>query len=543
MNPAPHTKPIHCAVRDRAVALVVIAVAVVFSWWNLSPHLGLFHDDGIYAVTAKALAEGRGYRLLSLPTNPVQTKYPPLFPLLLAAVWRLAPAFPQNVIALKLVGVACFAFTLAIAGELFRKVQSFRVWWKEAAFLAVCGFNALSMSLTDFVLSDHAFATFVALAILVHADPPRGGARLRSVVFGALVAVASVMTRQAGVAVLLAGLVWAAMRGRRALAIYGAIAAAYVVASMALRAHAAVVSNPLLTYYTAYELPAMLRLARDVRVAVRIVLDNGAYALGTGATVMFFNVVPGGAFLFGGLTLVGIPRAVRSAGIFLPCFVALYLGQVLLYPFLPGRYLLPLVVPVMLCLMHGMSAVAEGLAPRVGSRDGGAVRVVAHAPLALLVAACLVWTSTYARPSTATSTRVWFGGRTGYGWSGFEETFAWVRSQTASTDIVASAYDPMYFLYTGRVGVRPWFHQPWTYFYPRQKPSPDMGKAQDVQRALDQLGATVLIVDPLDGFVERPAAERLFKDLLALYGTRAVHVFSSSDGLHHVFRISAASDD
>jgi hypothetical protein len=529
-------------VKERALGLLLIAGATAFSWWTLSSHLGLFHDDGIYVVTAKALAEGRGYHILSIPTNPLQTKYPPFFPMLLALVWRIVPAFPENVGALKLVGVACFSTTLVCAGELFRKVPGFRAWWKEAAFLALCAFNALSMSLTDFTLSDHAFAACVAMATLVHCGESQEDTRVRPVVVAALVAVVSMMTRQAGVAVLLAGIVWAAKKGPRSLAIYSAIAAGYLVLSIGLRASSVSASNPLLTYYTAYELPAMVRLALNVPVAARIVLDNTAYALETGATVMFFNAVPGSALIFGVLIALGLQRAVRAAGVFLPCFVVLYVGQVLLYPFVPGRYLLPLVAPVMLCLFHGIDALAAVFAQSVSRHNRDMVRGLAHAPLVLLVLACLTWASMYAKPSTHSSTRIWLGLRAKYGWAGFEETFSWLRSHTDSKDVLATAFDPMYYLYTGRVGVRPWFHQPWTYFYPRNNPSPDLGSAQDVQRALDQLGATLIVVDPLDGFVERAAAEKLIKDLLSLYGPRAVHVFSSSDGFHQVFRVVSASD-
>ncbi len=60
------------------------------------PQLGLYHDDSIYWVTAKALASGGGYRIASLPRQPWQTKYPPLFPALLAFVWKLSPDFPAN---------------------------------------------------------------------------------------------------------------------------------------------------------------------------------------------------------------------------------------------------------------------------------------------------------------------------------------------------------------------------------------------------------------------------------------------------------------
>lgn len=61
-----------------------------------NPHLGFYHDDGLYWVAAKSIAEGSGYRITSLPGEPHQTKYPPLFPLLLAAAWKMNPDFPAN---------------------------------------------------------------------------------------------------------------------------------------------------------------------------------------------------------------------------------------------------------------------------------------------------------------------------------------------------------------------------------------------------------------------------------------------------------------
>jgi len=77
---------------------------------------GVFHDDGIYLSTAKALAEGQGYRLINLPHAPFQTKYPPLYPALLAILWKLYPTFPDNLVLLQfitllsgaaMVGLAC----------------------------------------------------------------------------------------------------------------------------------------------------------------------------------------------------------------------------------------------------------------------------------------------------------------------------------------------------------------------------------------------------------------------------------------------------
>ncbi|MGH7811095.1 MAG: hypothetical protein ACREP5_12535, partial [Candidatus Binatia bacterium] len=48
-------------------------------WGANKAILGLFHDDGIYAVVGKSLAQGDGYRILSLPAAPAQTKYPFLY--------------------------------------------------------------------------------------------------------------------------------------------------------------------------------------------------------------------------------------------------------------------------------------------------------------------------------------------------------------------------------------------------------------------------------------------------------------------------------
>jgi hypothetical protein len=60
------------------------------------PRFGDLHDDSLYYVSAKSLADGGGYRIESLPGEPSQTKYPPLYPLLLSIAWRIDPQFPHN---------------------------------------------------------------------------------------------------------------------------------------------------------------------------------------------------------------------------------------------------------------------------------------------------------------------------------------------------------------------------------------------------------------------------------------------------------------
>ena len=62
------------------IFLLALVPAARFAWTSRDlPHLGLHDDDGIYWVGAKSLAQGSGYRILSLPDQSFQAKYPPLF--------------------------------------------------------------------------------------------------------------------------------------------------------------------------------------------------------------------------------------------------------------------------------------------------------------------------------------------------------------------------------------------------------------------------------------------------------------------------------
>lgn len=80
-----------------AVLLAALAPSAYLAWsLRTMPHLGYYHDDSLYWVSARSLATHHGYRIESLPGQPYQTKYPPLYPVSLALVWKLNPNFPDN---------------------------------------------------------------------------------------------------------------------------------------------------------------------------------------------------------------------------------------------------------------------------------------------------------------------------------------------------------------------------------------------------------------------------------------------------------------
>ena len=77
--------------------IVLLTPSVWFAWRNREiPQLGEGHDDAIYHIVSRAVANGEGYRITSLPAAPFETKYPPLLIWMLAMIWRIDPRFPEN---------------------------------------------------------------------------------------------------------------------------------------------------------------------------------------------------------------------------------------------------------------------------------------------------------------------------------------------------------------------------------------------------------------------------------------------------------------
>jgi hypothetical protein len=114
-----------------AISVFILALAPsAYLAWTLRDmgHLGYYHDDSLYWVSAKSLADGNGYRIASLPGQPYQTKYPPLYALLLAGVWHLNPQFPSNLPLATLVTWSLLPLYLLAVWIFFRECQfSWRV--------------------------------------------------------------------------------------------------------------------------------------------------------------------------------------------------------------------------------------------------------------------------------------------------------------------------------------------------------------------------------------------------------------------------------
>src|SRR6266516_3388177 len=109
--------------RSLLIFMLLLVPSLTFLWRNRDmPEFGYLHDDGIQYLSAQSIAQGNGYRISSLPENPAQTKFPPLYPLYLSLVWRLNPNFPSNLQQASLFCWATFVVVLALSWVLYKRL-------------------------------------------------------------------------------------------------------------------------------------------------------------------------------------------------------------------------------------------------------------------------------------------------------------------------------------------------------------------------------------------------------------------------------------
>ena len=181
---------------------------------------GLFEDDSIYFSSAKALAQGQGYVLPSVPGTPPATKYPILYPLILSLVWRWNPSFPANLSEAVAVTVT-FGIAYVIAGFFFLRRLQFFNDLETLCLTAFCALHPLVLFLSGNILSDLPFAALALLAMVLANESLNRNAVYRVVALCGVVAGLSMMMRIFGLAVvagiLVAGL---AMRAWKKMAIF-----------------------------------------------------------------------------------------------------------------------------------------------------------------------------------------------------------------------------------------------------------------------------------------------------------------------------------
>ncbi len=497
---------------DISLAASLALLAMLCAWLVMAPGVcGLFHDDGIYVCTAKALAEGNGYRLIHLPGAPAQTKYPILWPAILAPLWAAAP-YPTNVVLMQCLSLLC-------AGALSASAYLYLVRWGYAGRGAAFGAGVIAATSATFafyggaVLTEMPFglACVAALWMLEAAlreEPPWW----KQALLGVTLALPFLL-RGAGAPFLPAGLALLWWHGRPLR--WAAAAAAFAVLPWALWVVPSLGAwgrDPAQGYYTDY-----LGWWGEGAGLLRIIQHNAIYATG-GA---FGQALDGadsstkwmglktpwlyGQLLLGAVVWVEAARLLAN-GRALAWMLAAYLALVLAWPWPSGRFMTPL-WPILIALA------LRRLGEVIPSAWAGVVLV------ALLVALNGVHLGRQAVLNRATGMPNALDDPEPASREAYREVFDWLRANTAPEDVIGCVLDPVVYLETGRLSFRPFIQRPPAKFYDQPARPPDPA---ELDRLLTANKARWLVDLPESRF---NGEKDLHPEIAALDGKRLRLVF------------------
>ena len=524
-----------------AAVFIGLLLAVAAFWGAKRDAFGLFHDDGVYTVVAKSLAQGDGYRIISLPGAPAQTKYPFLYSFLLSWFWRAAPDFPANIVALKALNIAVLLGIFFLAAGFYRRYFP-RSGFGALVFALLVAANPIVFTFTDFVLSDLLFVFFALAALVICAEESESSVSFARVALLGTVVGLACLTRLAAAPLVLAGAVYSLQRlGWRGGCGFLLIVALFLAPWFLWVSRAALpADDSLYAYYAFYTLGKtdVGDFGAWLGAHAAIALANARYLADTFELLYLIPLFPALGPVLIALTAVGMFVSFRRAEAAHWSFFLSSIALLLFWPFHPGRYAAPVVPLLILFVFRGMKALDRWVDAWAGESALALAAKLVWLPALLIFILNGVWLSGYLLIHDEKTTRSVFASRLPFAWSGFEETFAWVRAHAPADAVLATAYDPMYYLYTGRRAIRPALHHPDTYFYPYGSAQPDVGSVKEIQPQLEKLRVNFLIIDPLEGYAEGKATLRLFDALVAAYGERASLVFTSSDGQHKIYTLA-----
>jgi len=378
-----------------AAGLLVLAAAYMsYAVVHAPRTIGTYQDDGIYLVTAKSLAEGKGYRHLELPGEPYQTKYPILYPLLVSLIWRVWPQFPDNIAGIQVANVLLWSVGSWLAYRLMRQVWQLPGWLAAAGPLLALA-NPTTAGLFQTAMAECLYLPLsMAALLLAHSTVSTGPAGQsgrwlpgRAILFG-LMAGGAYLTRLIGITVAAAAVVSLMLARRWKAAAASAICVLLVASGWQLwcgYATAANRTNPAIEAFR-YDLDYSAWRPRDPASLVRIVPHNAAamaLALLTQLTPIpnnWLTRAPGGGLAGGwrlyslmliSLVLVGVGLAGtwQRAWPILHLYLVIYIGLVLLWPFRPWRFLLPILPLLTGAGLAGAYLVVVLLVEAIAGRD------------------------------------------------------------------------------------------------------------------------------------------------------------------------------
>ena len=477
-TPATAAAPTTADVR-RLLPVIVGALAALVGILAIAPHpVGVFHDDGMYLVLAKSLAQGDGYRFINLPGAPSGTHFPPLYPALLALLSLVGPAFPASVLLFKGVNAILNAVAAVLAYRVGVRQLGLSPWLAAGAAL-LCAVGLPSLMLAAMLLSEPLFLV-VLLATIPLAERLRLAPSLRLALGVGVLCGVLTLTRSIGIALCVAvpAVLLLHRQWKAAVLVVAGAALLLLPWNLWVAAHDSELPEVLRGKYGSYsgwlsggvERHGVSFLtqtaARNASIAARNLTEPLLLAHRPTALLI------GTALLAGAMLLAGMARAWRRTPM-LVLFTLCYVAVVLVWPFDPTRFVWGIWPVFGLFLASGVALALESRAEAAPGR--GVRRVLAHGALAVGV---LLAAGAAVRIASAARAQAWSAIPRGRE-NAARPVLEVVGAATDTGDVVASDEETMVFLYTGRRGVPATSFTADEYLYPRT--------AEDRGRALEAI--------------------------------------------------------
>ncbi len=524
---------------DRTVLIIffctILFLLPVYSICYHAEAFGLFHDDGVYLVSAKSLTEHGTYSIESLPNPIPQTKYPILYPLVLALLLKINPNIPANLWLLKLpsliFAVAWFYLIYRFISHRYSRVLA-------CIALAFIMASPWILYMSASLLPDLLFSALCLGCAMVLDKSRHHIPGYREVLIAALLAGTAFLVNAKGITIIIAAILFLLIQRKwKPLILFSCVVAITCLPWLVWQSLIPAPSDPILRYYSKLSYPAGHIL--------------GNYSLGQTAHVFAMNILYTGIefidlislkssypsisiillFALAYLSVTGFWLSIRAQITAVDLWFAVHVGMLLLWVWPPGRYLIPL-LPIFLCYV-GLSAsnlvnrCPQVLKPRL---------VMICVTLCFLV---LAFSTTYQSAAFAweKSSVAITSGRDPEDWQAIKTLCTWIRQNTKPDAIITTNLDPLVYLLTGRKSIRAFKGDPYILIYSSDENRKPLGDAMEFRNHLMRHRVRYLMVTPMSFYSEAPHFISLLSRFTRHYPGVMKPVFMTKDSSSQIWEI------
>lgn len=521
--------------RDIWIAISLTATVLLLGSLQMVPGVcGVYHDDAIYVITAKALAQGEGYRLINLPNFPLQTKYPILYPALLAIIWKIWPSFPANLVAMQSLSLIMGAAAAALA---YLYLVRFGYASRGVAFAStlIPSVTPVFLYFSTVTLAETTYMFISILALwAIDRQAQRPSKRPGIEILGGILLALPFLTRTIGLVIIPSGLLVLYLTRRRLRWIAAGAALAVLPWILWMVIGTQWNKDQVTEYYTNYL--NFWGSTFGLESLVRIIFYNSFYLLMSIATIIiafmdrlrdYRSIIFPLVIFIGSVSIIGLLKDFNRHRI-LNIYLLIYLCVVIIWPWPPFRFVVP-ILPFLICfLLKEVKSSADKFRIILNHQS---VYVIF---LSILLCINLMVTTQIINANRAMDYPCSAYCKEPVFWSSYKEIFKWIKDNTKKNDIIASGLDTMMYLYTDRMAFRPCPINPLSLFY-RQDYLPL--SVDNFVNLFKIYQPSYLIQTPMPGFSEEKPLADILDKIFHRYPGWLTAVFTAEDKRFIIFKV------